>query len=115
MCRSVYVDFEKFKTETGLEDYDVKELYKGFMDELLDAKDKLLAQLDKDDFEKMEKTVHNIKGISSSYMADSVFACSLELGRVLSSNDRPAVVSATNDLTEAIMKAAGDIFIFVRS
>jgi HPt (histidine-containing phosphotransfer) domain-containing protein len=61
MCRSVYVDFEKFKTETGLEDYDVKELYKGFMDELLDAKDKLLAQLDKDDFEKMEKTVHNIK------------------------------------------------------
>lgn len=109
------VDFERFKAETGLGDYDVKELYKGFLDELLEEKEKLQGQLMNDDFEKMEKTVHNIKGISSSYMADEVFSCSLELGRLLSKNDRAAVDSAVNQLTELIMEAVDDIFRYIKA
>jgi hypothetical protein len=115
MSKPISVDFERFKEETGLVDYDVKELYKGFIEELLAEKEKLRLQLGQYDFEKMARTVHNIKGISGSYMADEVFKCSLELGRILSGNDRAAVVSATDRLNGAIMEAAGEIFRFVRS
>lgn len=115
MSKTASVDFERFKLETGLEEYDVKELYKGFLDELLEEKDKLRSQLDNADYEKMAKTVHNMKGISSSYMADDVFARSLELGRILSDNDTEAAVPAANSLFDAITEAAEEIFRYVRS
>lgn len=115
MCEPISVDVKRFKTETGLEDSDVKELYKGFVVELLEELEKLQVQLSKDDFEKMARTVHNIKGISSSYMADQVFTCSVELGRALSNNNKSDIISPMNRLIEAIQEAADDISRLTRS
>ncbi len=115
MDRPACVDFERFKTETGLEDYDVKELYKGFLEELLEEREKLKAQFANGDLEKMSRTVHNIKGISSSYMADEVFLRARELGGVLSGNDIHAAAPAMDSLLEAIIEAAGDIFKYIRA
>lgn len=112
MCNPVPVDFEKFKSETHLEDSEIRELYSGFLEELIGEKAKLRAQLDESSYEKMYKTVHNIKGISSSYMVESVYKLSVELSRVLSGIDRERVVDATNRLVQAIVKAADEIYRF---
>ena len=112
MCNSLPVDFEKFKLETNLEDTQIKELYSGFLEELIGEKDKLLAQLDQSSYEMMHKTVHNIKGISSSYMAGAVYSISVELGRTLSGNDRAEIVDAVNRLVQAIMQVADEIYRF---
>ena len=108
------VDFEKFKNETGLDDPTLKELYEGFLQELLDEKDKLLRQLSRKDYENIYKTVHNIKGISGSYMAGNVFNRSHELGARLKAGNTEDTVTLVNMLVNDIIEAAGEILNFYK-
>lgn len=106
------VDFEKFQSETGLDDPSLKELYEGFLQELLEEKDKLLRQLSGKDYTNLYKTVHNIKGISGSYMAISVFDRSSELNARLKAEKTDEVGALVNMLVNDIIEAAGEIIRF---
>lgn len=105
----ITVDFEKFKKETGLDDDTVIELYKGFLEELLGEKDKLLTLLAENDYAKLSKTVHNIKGISSSYMAANVFERSLDLDMRLKAGKTDDIAHLVNKLVNDIIETAGEI------
>lgn len=73
------VDFEAFKVEIGLEEDQLQELYIGYMEELLEEREKLNTQFVNGELIKLGKTVHNIKGISGSYRAEQVFEVAKEL------------------------------------
>ncbi len=106
------VDFEKFQRDTGLDDPSLKELYEGFLQELLEEKDKLLRQLSGKDYSNLYKTVHNIKGISGSYMAMTVFNRSSELSARLKAERTEEVGAWVNILVNDIIEAAGEIISF---
>jgi FOG: HPt domain len=67
------IDYDEFMQETGIDNDEIRELYGVFMEELLQEKEKLKTQLGVKDYLKLEKTVHNIKGISGSYKARLIF------------------------------------------
>lgn len=103
------VDFEKFKMETGLDDATLKELYQGFLEELLEEKEKLLTQFLNKEFDNLAKTVHNIKGITSSYMAINAFTQSKELDLLLKNKKTGNMEISLNKLVDDIIETAGDI------
>ncbi|HEX2946063.1 MAG TPA: hypothetical protein VHT96_08910 [Clostridia bacterium] len=106
------VDFAKFQNETGIDDDMAKELYDGFLQELLEEKDKLLLQLADKDYANLYKTVHNIKGISGSYMAMDVFGHSQELSDRLKAGKTEEIGARVNILVNYIIDAAGEIISF---
>jgi HPt (histidine-containing phosphotransfer) domain-containing protein len=108
------VDFARFQSETGLDDPSLKELYEGFLQELLEEKDKLLRQLSGKDYTNLHKTVHNIKGISGSYMAMNVFDRSSELNARLKAERTEELGVWVNILVNDIIEAAGEIISFCR-
>ena len=75
------IDYEAFIGETGLDEDTIKELYQVFHDEILAEKEKLINAYSQNDFLKLGKTVHNIKGISGSFKVGHVFeqACIIDL------------------------------------
>jgi len=103
------VDFEKFKIETDLDDATLKELYQGFLEELLEEKEKLLTQFLNKEFDSLAKTVHNIKGITSSYMAVDAFTQSKELDLLLKNKKAGNIEVSLNKLVDDIIETAGDI------
>ena len=108
------VDFDKFKRETNLDDATLKELYQGFLEELLEEKEKLLMQLMNKEYDRLAKTAHNIKGISSSYMAANVYAQSIELDTLLKNRKTEEIESSVNKLVNDIIETAGDIINYYR-
>lgn len=106
------VDFAKFEKETGLDDSTVKDLYEGFLQELLEEKDKLLRQLSCKDYQSLYKTTHNIKGISGSYMAGDVFKRSSELSAGLNAGNTENAGTLVDKLVNDIIEAAGEIISF---
>ncbi len=109
MSNNSSVDFEKFKVETDLDDTTLKELYKGFLEELLEEKEKILIQFQNKDFASLAKTVHNIKGITSSYMAVKAFTQSIELDLLLKKGKLEDLGVSLNRLVDEIIEASGDI------
>jgi HPt (histidine-containing phosphotransfer) domain-containing protein len=69
----------------------------------------LLTQLQNREYDKLSKTVHNIKGISSSYMAENVYRLSFELDSLLKTGKTKETEGLVNRLTNDIIEAAGDI------
>lgn len=114
MSNNSSVDFEKFKIETDLDDVKLKELYQGFLEELLEEKEKLLAQFQNKDFGSLAKTVHNIKGITSSYMALKAFTQSKELDLLLKKGKPENLEVSLNRLVDEIIETAGDIVNYYR-
>ena len=110
--KAVAVDLKKFKTESGLDEDMVSELYMGFLEELLGEKDKLLAQLSNSEIDKLIRTIHNIKGISGSYMAVKVFGHAAELEARLKQGIREETEVLVNKLADDIIEAAGEIYDF---
>lgn len=109
MSKNGSVDFNKFKIGTGLDDSTLKELYQGFLEELLEEKEKLLSQFQNKEFGGLAKTVHNIKGITSSYMAEKAFAQSGELDLLLKKGIKEDLEVSLNRLIDEIIETAGDI------
>lgn len=87
----------------------LKELYEGFLEELLEEKDKLLRQLSHREYADIRKTVHNIKGISGSYMAFNVFDRSREFNARLKAGNTEEIATQVNLLVNDIIEAAGEI------
>ena len=108
------VDFEKFKLETSLEEETVKELYQGFLEEILEEKDKLLLQYAAGEYDRLSRTVHNIKGISSSYMTAAVYKRSMELDARLKDKNTEEIGTVVNMLVNDIIEAAGEIISYCR-
>lgn len=108
------VDFDEFRKETGLEEDTVKDLYQGFLEELLEEKEKLLVQVQDREYVRLGRTVHNIKGISSSYQAQTVFRHAQELDSLLKLGKTENADVLANKLANDIIEAAGDIVRFFR-
>lgn len=106
-CR---VDFGKFEKETGLDVETVKDLYRGFLEEILEDRDKLSHEFQSQEYGKLARTVHNIKGVSSSYMAEDLFHQALKLDSKLKKNDTAQLESMIHILEEEIMKTANEIY-----
>jgi HPt (histidine-containing phosphotransfer) domain-containing protein len=109
MSNNSSVDFEKFKVETDLDDATLKELYQGFLEELLEEKEKILTQFQNKKFDSLAKTVHNIKGLTSSYMAVKAFAQSKELDLLLKNGTTENLEVSLHKLVDEIIETAGDI------
>lgn len=103
------VDFNAFKTETGLDDDQVRELYEGFLEELLEEKKKLVEQLKEKDYGRLARTIHNIKGISGSYMLTAVFKIASSLNSDIKSDRFEGIASGVAELTAEIDKAETEI------
>lgn len=107
--KSKVVDIEAFKSETGLDDEQLKELYIGFMEEVSDEKEKLLVSLKEKDYVKLAGIVHNIKGISGSYMAQNVFSQAAELNARLKGKKTGDIEPEAANLIKDIIEAVGEI------
>ena len=103
------VDFEAFKKETGLDDELVKELYIGFLEEISDEKEKICAQLAARELEKLAKTVHNIKGVSGSYMSMYVYEYAKELDAKIKESRLEDIDNMVTKLTNSIVDAEDEI------
>ena len=67
------VDFNKFRTEIGVDDETLKELYEFFLEELIQQKENMKVQIE---IEEVKKILHNIKGISGNYKVIKVYELS---------------------------------------
>lgn len=63
------IDFTKFIEDTAIDEDTARDLYKIFAEELLEQRDCFVDAFQNRDYLKMGKIIHNIKGISGSYMA----------------------------------------------
>lgn len=70
------VDFNKFRTEIGVDDETLKELYEFFLQELIQQKENMKVQIEKEEIKEVKKILHNIKGISGNYKAIKVYELS---------------------------------------
>ncbi|KAB3527132.1 hypothetical protein [Alkaliphilus serpentinus] len=70
---------EEFMENTGLELHEAAELYKIFLEELEGEVLELKGFINNGYNEKAQKTVHNVKGISSNYFALKVYSLAKEL------------------------------------
>jgi HPt (histidine-containing phosphotransfer) domain-containing protein len=105
----VTVDIEAFKADTGLEDSIVKELYGVFLKELCEEKDELLTNLGRQDYDKLARVIHNIKGISGSYMLSGIAEFSKNLDTKLKEKSFEDIENGILKLTELISLAETEI------
>lgn len=77
------VDFDEFICEMGIDKDTAKELYQVFRDELLDQKSSFLEAYEVKDFQKLQKIIHNIKGISGSYKAGHIYSTAQNIDLIL--------------------------------
>lgn len=103
------VDYDAFMVETGLDKDTIEELYQVFHDEILEEREKLLSCYSGKDFEKLGKTVHNIKGISGSFKAGPVFEQSSLMNLDIKAGKYEGVESSLTSLVELIDRTAADI------
>ncbi len=67
------VDIKGFMKEMDIDSEMARELYDIFAEELAEERDQLLRDWEEGDAENFYRTLHNIKGISSSYRAYDVW------------------------------------------
>jgi HPt (histidine-containing phosphotransfer) domain-containing protein len=103
------VDFEAFKNETGLDDDLDKELYLGFLEEISDEKEKILTQLAVKDYKELAKTVHNVKGVSGSYMSMFVYEYAKILDTMIKERKIEDIDNMVTKLTNSIVDAVNEI------
>ena len=103
------VDYGAFMTETGIDEDTLIEIYEVFRDELLGEKEKLPACLSRNDYVKLGKIVHNIKGISGSYKAGKVFVQASLIDLDLKEGKYEGIHQNLSKLTDEIEAAALDI------
>ena len=65
---------EIFTEKTGLDIHEVEELYLLFLEELESEIIELKCSVDMEDFKKAQQVAHNIKGITSNYLAIKVYS-----------------------------------------
>ncbi|MDF2615024.1 MAG: Hpt protein [Clostridia bacterium] len=70
---------EMFMKNTGLDLEDAAELYTVFLAELDSEMKEVKSFFNRGDFKNVQKVVHNIKGISSNYLALSVYKIAQEI------------------------------------
>lgn len=115
MDKHTAADIDAFKAETGLEDSIVKELYSVFLEELQAQMQELLSELGRKDYDRIQKTIHNIKGISGSYMLPEVSEISKDLDAKLKQKNLENIGSGIKILTEAVTEARSEITRYLNS
>lgn len=111
MSQSI-VDIIGFKEDLGL-DYDtLKDLYMVFVEELIQEREKVNSHLILHEVEIIRKSVHNIKGIASSYRAILVFESARDLDVKLKLQDFEELNSFVEDLNKRIDEAVKELKIY---
>ncbi|MCX7773248.1 MAG: hypothetical protein N2376_09080 [Clostridia bacterium] len=105
MSQNAIVDCNAFKTETGLDDATVKELYGIFTGELSEQKERLVEAFQKGDCESLRKINHNVKGISLSYKAFAVYDSAKLLDQLLKAGETKNLVTPLNGLVNRMEEA----------
>lgn len=81
------IDIIAFQTEAGLDEETAKELYSIFVAEMINYKEDLKQFFVAGNYDELKRRVHDIKGVSSSYRAYSIFESALVLDTKLKNND----------------------------
>lgn len=105
----VLVSYDGFIQETGIDEETSKELYEVFVEELLQEKEKLIAQHLVKDYEKLGRTVHNVKGVSGSYKAHFVYESAKVIDLCIKGREYEGVEQEFDGLIKAIGNAIDDI------
>lgn len=104
------VDIISFKEDLGV-DYDtLKDLYMVFVEELIQEREKVNSHVVLQEVELLRKSVHNIKGIASSYRTELVFESARNLDFKLKNlRDFEELNSLASNLNERIDEAVKQI------
>lgn len=101
---NVFIDFDAFMEETGIDKKTMQELYVIFESELMQERESLLTSLAEKDYGKICDSIHKIKGIAGSYKADSVFNFALLFNENLRNKIYTDIEQKVSELTELIEK-----------
>ena len=103
------IDFDAFMAETGIDEDTIKELYQVFLEEILQEKARLTVRFAEKDYEKLGRTIHNVKGIAASYKAHCVLEPATAINIDLKEGRHDGLDRKLADLTAAIESAASNI------
>jgi len=103
------VDIDVFNKDIGLDYETLKELYLVFVEEINQEKEAVNNQLTLREFEKLRKSIHNVKGIASNYRAQYVFENAKKIDLKLNNEDYENLSSYISDFSKAIEEAEEEI------
>lgn len=106
---NIIVNYSEFISETGIDEETSKELYEVFMEELLQEKEKLINRYSSQEYEKLGRTVHNIKGISASYKAHPVYEMARLIDMSIKVGEFDRIKNNFGELLNAIDNVVRDI------
>ncbi|KGK85755.1 hypothetical protein DP73_18210 [Desulfosporosinus sp. HMP52] len=106
------VDIIGFKEDLGLDCDTLKDLYTVFVEELIQERERVNSHVILDEVELIRKSVHNIKGIASSYRTELVFESAKDLDFKLKHRDFEELSSFVADLNKRIDEAVKEIRLY---
>lgn len=101
-----------FSTDLGLSIKEISELYYELINELNLALLELKALVDGQDYTKIQKIIHNIKGVSGNYRITDIYKESSRINDLLISNDYSTLKKDLTNLITICIDAQNEIRFF---
>jgi chemotaxis protein histidine kinase CheA len=105
-------DIISFSTDLGLSIKEISELYYELINELNLALLELKDLVDGQDYTKIQKIIHNIKGVSGNYRINDIYNETTRINDLLSSNDYSTLKKDLTNLFTICIDAQNEIRFF---
>lgn len=105
-------DIIGFSTDLGLSIKEISELYYELINELNLALLELKALVDGQDYTKIQKIIHNIKGVSGNYRINDIYNETTRINDLLSSNEYSTLKKDLTNLFTICIDAQNEIRFF---
>jgi chemotaxis protein histidine kinase CheA len=105
-------DITGFSTDLGLSIKEISELYYELINELNLALLELKTLVDGQDYTKIQKIIHNIKGVSGNYRINDIYNETTRINDLLSSNDYSTLKKDLTNLFAICIDAQNEIRFF---